>query len=136
MTEFQSQLLIGLSSGFIGALLGVAGSFGIFFLSNWRSAKENLRDKLLELKPVTMIHTGASPNRCAQYETSFFAVWKLVFAYRQTLPYCCRRDIDKAWDEYKGGKSSFGGSMYVGPTSDTQVEKRVKALMKALGYEN
>jgi hypothetical protein len=129
-----------LVSGFIGAFVGVFAAFLIHDYSNWRKARQNLRDRLLELRCVKVFVPGDPfTDYRALYNDSFTEVWKLFLAYRDSEPFFRRARLDEAWLQYKGqkkGRKSLAGDMYVPPITDEETSRRVDCLLRAIGHES
>lgn len=123
-----------LVSGILGAIIGVLGSYGLYFLSRFITARAALRAKLLESREVTVIHDSTSIPPAKWYSNNFQEVWRLLLEYRETIPFLFRREIDAAWSKYKGAKTTFLSEHYAPPSND-DVERRVDALLKAVGYK-
>lgn len=129
-------VLISLLSGFVGAVLGVGASFLIYDMSCWRVARQNLRERLLDQKSISVWVEGEPyTSYCVLFKDTFPGVWKLFLAYRETLPFFLRGRANRAWSKYKGYKNeNWTGEMLAAPTSDEQAFQRVDDLLEAIGH--
>jgi hypothetical protein len=136
MTIYTITLTLdNLASGFIGAILGVLASFAIYFHANWRSARNQLRAKLIDMKSVEAAYVGNGIDYIARYKATFKEMWNLVLTYRNTLPCFFRGRIDRAWVEYTGNKKGHFPDSFIAPSQEEAVHQRVDLLLQAINYK-
>ena len=134
----MSALALNLLSGLIGALFGVGCSLYLYYLSSWRTAKERLIVRLVELKDFSGVSVSGDTkiDYVRRYMDSFSEIYGAFLTYRNLTLLCSRRKADRGWKKYAGTeKHDILGEIYIRPTSSEIVQNRVSELLKAIEYK-
>ena len=138
----KEQILINLSSGTLGAILGTIfgfiGSLYIYYVGSRRRSKEKLIIALIGLKNYQFARIGGIDpdlDQVAAYKRTFHEIYGLYLTYRGTF-LCSRGRTEKIWCKYTGNKKcEFVKELFTGPVNNSDVEERIDALLKEIGYK-
>jgi hypothetical protein len=90
-------------SALLGAILGISSSFLMYWYTQYSSAKRKFTDYLLFLKYDVHWECEDRPERVHDYwNKSLKDVWALYNSVYDNTPFWKRKQLQKAWYEYKG----------------------------------
>lgn len=89
-------------SGFIGSVIGVVVTIGLYWHSRYISTKRSLVDRLSIL--LHDVHWNCSdPDVHKTWDTSLKDIWVLYNAFMDFAPPIKRGRVRNVWENYKGG---------------------------------
>ena len=127
-----------LASGFIGSVLGAFVTYFIYYVSCWRTAKNNLIIKLIGMKNfrfATIEGIDPAIDQVRLYKDSFSEVYGLFLIYRGTFP-CFRCNTERIWKKYAGTDGlAILKETHKGLNTNEEAGKRIDILLKEIGYK-